>query len=203
MDLGLRRAAVIAVAGLAMLSAPAGAAPNSSCALFNKSLIKKTFGLKYFDAVPDSSVVRDGATEEVCDAIVTSINPSTKSARHYIKTHGLSLTAQGKEVTLHVSTWESVDDPSDPFDPDTVLTGFEKAGHGFYITHLKGTSFAVPNYGANAAVGYQGPIHGRRQASAMWRASGRVIELTLLEKRSLPIEKLLKKVAANTAAAFI
>ncbi len=89
--------------------------------------------------------MRDGATEEVCDAIVTSINPSTKSARHYIKTHGLTLTAQG----------------------------------------------------------YQGPIHGRRQASAMWRASGRVIELTLLEKRSLPIEKLLKKVAANTAAAFI
>ena len=186
-----------------MLSAPAGAAPNSSCALFNKSLIKKTFGLKYFDAVPDSSVVRDGATEEVCDAIVTSINPSTKSARQYIKTHGLSLTAQGKEVTLHVSTWESVDDPSDPFDPDKVLTDFEKAGHGFYITHLKGTSFAVPEYGANAAVGYQGPSP--RPAPgvgdvAIVRPRDRA---HLLEKRSLPIEKLLKKVAANTAAAFI
>jgi len=203
MDLGLRRAAAIAIAGLAVLSAPAAAAPNASCALFNKSLIKKTFGLKYFDAVPYSSAVRDGARDEVCDAIVTSINPSTKSARQFIKTHGKTLTAEGKEVTLHVETWESVDDPSDPFDADKVLTGFEKAGHAFYITHLKGASFAVPKYGANAAVGYQGPLQGRRQASAMWRSTGRVIELTLLEKRSLPIENLLGKVAANTAAAFI
>jgi len=203
MDLGLRRAVLIAVASLGVLSAPAVAAPNGSCALFNKSLIKKTFGLKYFDAVPDSSAVRDGATDEVCDAIVTSINPSTKSARQFIKAHGKTLTAEGKEVTLHVETWESIDDPSDPFDPDKVLTDFEIASHAFYVGHLKGTSFAVPKYGANAAVGYQGPLQGRRQASAMWRSTARVIELTLLEKRSLPVEKLLGKIAANTAAAFI
>ncbi|HUO74688.1 MAG TPA: hypothetical protein VMU39_28215 [Solirubrobacteraceae bacterium] len=148
-------------------------------------------------------MVTDGATNEECDAIVTSINPATAAARHYIKTHGLSLIAAGKEVTINVETWESIGDPMNHFDPEKVLIDFEKAGDGFYITKLKGTSFAVPSFGAIDAVGYQGPKGGRRQASAMWATNERVIELTVLEKRSLPIEKLLIKVAANTAAAFI
>ena len=199
----LRRACPIGLIAALAASAPAMASPNSSCALLNKTLVKKVFGLKYFETAPGFNGVADGATKQECDGIVTAINPSTKKERTFIKTHGQKLTAAGKVATLHVETWETIGDPGDPFDPDKVLTDFETASDGFFINYLHGTSFAVPKFGASVGVGYQGPKGGVREASAMWRTTGgSVIQLTIVQKRSLPIESRLKKLAANTVSAF-
>ncbi len=53
----------------------------------------------------------------------------------------------GRAVELSVETWESIGDPSNPFDLSKVLTDLASGSGGFFRTFLHGTSFAVPNFG--------------------------------------------------------
>ena len=193
-------AILAALGSTGLAAAPAAASDADACGLVTQHEMAKAFDLT--NAIPHRVVLRApgnpaGVVHVRCRAFAWSGPKPTNAAR---RRAGL---LAGTVANFRIETWVADSGPS----AQTWLANFPKKLEGlksrakaqFIEGTLRGTTFAPPRFGAEAASGYLAITGGTRKIRAFWwnRSSGTLVSFNVVEARGKPLAASVRQLAAK------